>query len=82
MPHRLAPVARKLRNDATSAERKLWLRLRREQVSGFKFRIGDARTLVVGTPNLDYLRGGINDPILWGAIALEDMTLRHAIVSR
>ena len=35
---RLTPVARKLRNDATAAERKLWNRIRREQIGGFKFR--------------------------------------------
>ena len=34
----MTPVARKLRNDATAAERKLWNRIRREQIGGFKFR--------------------------------------------
>jgi very-short-patch-repair endonuclease len=38
MPDRLKPIARKLRTDATSAERRLWSGLRREQIEGFKFR--------------------------------------------
>ena len=38
MPRRLTPVARMLRRNATSAERRLWQGLRREQVAGFKFR--------------------------------------------
>jgi very-short-patch-repair endonuclease len=38
MPHRLTPLARKLRGDATGAERKLWGRIRRELIGGFKFR--------------------------------------------
>ena len=38
MPHRLTPVARKLRGEARAAERKLWGRIRREQIGGFKFR--------------------------------------------
>lgn len=37
MPNRLTPLARALRKDATSAERRLWSGLRREQI-GFKFR--------------------------------------------
>jgi len=35
---RLTPVARRLRNNPTAAERKLWNRIRREQIDGFKFR--------------------------------------------
>ena len=38
MPSRLTPVARSLRRNATSAERRLWQGLRREQVAGFRFR--------------------------------------------
>ena len=38
MPNRLSPLARKLRNEATSAERRLWAGIRREQIGGFKFR--------------------------------------------
>ena len=38
MPKSLAPVARSLRRNATSAERRLWQGLRREQVAGFRFR--------------------------------------------
>ena len=38
MPDRLTTIARKLRKDATNAERNLWQGLRREQVEGFKFR--------------------------------------------
>jgi very-short-patch-repair endonuclease len=38
LPHRLRPVVRRLRRDATSAERRLWERLRRQQVAGFRFR--------------------------------------------
>ena len=38
MPHRLAPVARTLRRNATRAERRPWRGLRREQVAGFRFR--------------------------------------------
>ena len=38
MPDRLTTIARKLRKDATNAERRLWQRLRREQVEGCKFR--------------------------------------------
>ncbi len=36
--HRPVPVARKLRREATLAERKLWGALNRRQVAGFKFR--------------------------------------------
>jgi very-short-patch-repair endonuclease len=38
MPHRLVPIARKLRRGATRAERSLWSGIRREQIEGFKFR--------------------------------------------
>jgi very-short-patch-repair endonuclease len=38
MPSRLTPVARSLRRNATSVERRLWQGLRREQVAGFRFR--------------------------------------------
>jgi very-short-patch-repair endonuclease len=38
MPSQLTPVARSLRRNATSAERRLWQGLRREQVAGFRFR--------------------------------------------
>ena len=38
MPGRLTPVARTFRRNATSAERRLWLGLRRKQVAGFRFR--------------------------------------------
>ena len=38
MPHRLKPVARKLRENASDAERRLWQGVRREQIGGFKFR--------------------------------------------
>jgi very-short-patch-repair endonuclease len=38
MSGRLTPIARKLRTEATSAEQKLWSRIRREQIGGFKFR--------------------------------------------
>jgi len=38
MPKRLTPIARRLRNDATDAERRLWNGVRREQIGGFKFR--------------------------------------------
>jgi very-short-patch-repair endonuclease len=34
----LAPAARALRRNATSAERRLWQVLRRKQVGGFRFR--------------------------------------------
>lgn len=44
MSGRLTSVARKLRNDSTAAERKLWSRIRREQIDGFKFR----RQVVLG----------------------------------
>jgi very-short-patch-repair endonuclease len=36
--HTLTPVARSLRRNATSAERRLWQGLRREQLAGFRFR--------------------------------------------
>jgi very-short-patch-repair endonuclease len=38
MPKSLTPLARTLRRNATGAERRLWQRLRREQVGGFRFR--------------------------------------------
>jgi len=38
MPGRLTRVVRSLRRNATSAERRLWQGLRREQVAGFRFR--------------------------------------------
>jgi len=34
----LTPLSRKLRNNLTDAERKLWFRLRRKQLNGYKFR--------------------------------------------
>jgi very-short-patch-repair endonuclease len=38
MPNQLTPIARSLRRNATSAERRLWQGLRREQIAGFRFR--------------------------------------------
>jgi len=38
MPHRLTPIARKLRREATPAERILWRAINREQIAGFRFR--------------------------------------------
>jgi very-short-patch-repair endonuclease len=38
MPKQLTTYARSLRRNATSAERRLWQGLRREQVTGFRFR--------------------------------------------
>jgi very-short-patch-repair endonuclease len=38
MPSHLTTFARSLRRNATSAERRLWQSLRREQVAGFRFR--------------------------------------------
>ena len=38
MPSRLASLARGLRRNATSAERRLWRGLRRKEVGGFRFR--------------------------------------------
>ncbi len=38
VPTRLASIARSLRRNATSAERRLWLGLRRKEVGGFRFR--------------------------------------------
>ena len=49
-PGRLTPVARKLRNDPTAAERKLWNRIRREQIDGFRFR----RQVVLGPFIVDF----------------------------
>jgi hypothetical protein len=36
MPHRRQPVARRLRRNATDAERRLWNGIRREQIAGFR----------------------------------------------
>jgi very-short-patch-repair endonuclease len=44
VPRRLTPVARSLRRNATTAERRLWQGLRREQVEAFRFR----RQVVLG----------------------------------
>src|SRR5579872_2153539 len=38
MPNRLTPLARSLRRNATSAERRLWQGLRRRQIAGLRFR--------------------------------------------
>ncbi len=38
MPSRMTPIARRLRKDAMSAERRLWMGVRREALEGFKFR--------------------------------------------
>jgi very-short-patch-repair endonuclease len=38
MPNQLREVARSLRRNATSAERRLWQGLRRQQVADFRFR--------------------------------------------
>ena len=38
IPNRLTTLAKTLRRNATSAERRLWQGLRREQVAGFRFR--------------------------------------------
>jgi very-short-patch-repair endonuclease len=38
LPNRLKPIARRLRTNATDAERLLWNGVRREQIGGFKFR--------------------------------------------
>jgi very-short-patch-repair endonuclease len=38
MPKQLTTYARSLRRNATSAERRLWQGLRREQIAGFRFR--------------------------------------------
>jgi very-short-patch-repair endonuclease len=38
LPKQLTTLARSLRRNATSAERRLWQGLRREQVTGFRFR--------------------------------------------
>ena len=38
MPHRLTPIAQRLRRDATRAERILWRAINRDQMEGFKFR--------------------------------------------
>ena len=38
MPSRLVPLARRLRRNATAAERRLWQGLRRKEVAGFRFR--------------------------------------------
>jgi very-short-patch-repair endonuclease len=38
MPSRFVPLARRLRRNATDAERRLWQGLRRKEVGGFRFR--------------------------------------------
>ena len=38
MVHRLTPIARRLRHEATKAERILWRTISRGQLGGFKFR--------------------------------------------
>ena len=38
MPSRSVPLARRLRRNATAAERRLWQGLRRKEVAGFRFR--------------------------------------------
>jgi very-short-patch-repair endonuclease len=43
-PQRLSAIAPTLRREATNAERRLWQRLRRKQVAGFRFR----RQVVLG----------------------------------
>jgi len=50
MPKRLTPVARSLRRNATSAERRLWQRLRGKQLAGFRFR----RQVVLGGQIADF----------------------------
>ena len=50
MPRRLTPVARSLRRNATSAERRLWQGLRRSQVGGFRFR----RQAILGGSIVDF----------------------------
>ena len=48
----LTPIAQKLRKNATSAERRLWARIRREQLGGFKFR----RQVGIGEFVVDFAR--------------------------
>jgi len=50
MPDRLLPHARTLRREATSAERRLWSGVRRQQIGGFKFR----RQVVLGALIADF----------------------------
>jgi very-short-patch-repair endonuclease len=50
MPRRLTPVARSLRRNATSAERRLWQGLRRQQLAGFRFR----RQVILGGFIVDF----------------------------
>jgi very-short-patch-repair endonuclease len=50
MPDRLKSIARQLRTNATSGERRLWSGVRREQVGGFKFR----RQVVLGGYVVDF----------------------------
>jgi very-short-patch-repair endonuclease len=46
----LTPVAQSLRRNATSAERRLWQGLRREQLAGFRFR----RQVILGGFIVDF----------------------------
>jgi very-short-patch-repair endonuclease len=50
MPDRLRTVAKGLRRNATSAERRLWEGLRRQQVGGFRFR----RQVILGGSIADF----------------------------
>jgi very-short-patch-repair endonuclease len=50
MPNQLTTVARSLRRNATSAERRLWQGLRREQVAEFRFR----RQVILGGSIADF----------------------------
>jgi very-short-patch-repair endonuclease len=50
MPHRLRPVARKLRKNATDAEHRLWYGIRRENIAGFRFR----RQVIIGGFVVDF----------------------------
>jgi very-short-patch-repair endonuclease len=51
MPKQLTTVARSLRRNATSAERRLWQGLRRERVAGFRFR----RQVILGGYIADFV---------------------------
>jgi very-short-patch-repair endonuclease len=50
MPHRLKAIARKLRKNATDAERRLWYGIRRENIAGFRFR----RQVIIGGFVVDF----------------------------
>jgi very-short-patch-repair endonuclease len=50
MPNQLRTFAKDLRRNATSAERRLWQGLRREQVGGFRFR----RQVILGGSIADF----------------------------